>query len=57
MNELGTEMRRAPRIGEVHLGHFGFARVVEEDYKTVTARSHIYGYGTCRNPCMPTMLE
>lgn len=43
MNELGTEIRRAPQVSEVHSGHFGFPRLVEEDYKSATARSHIYG--------------
>ncbi|CAB3222417.1 unnamed protein product [Arctia plantaginis] len=43
MNELGTEMRKAPINNEVHPGHYGFARIVEEDFKSVCARSHTYG--------------
>lgn len=43
MNEMGTERRRAPQINEVHPGYFGFPRLIEEDHKSATARSHIYG--------------
>lgn len=42
MNEMGTEMRLAPVANEIHPGHYGFAQVVEEDYKSATARSHVY---------------
>lgn len=42
MNELGSEMKMAPIANEVHPGHFGFAQIIEEDYKSVTARSHVY---------------
>lgn len=42
MNEMGTEMRMAPVANEVHPGHYGMAQLVEEDFKSMTGRSHVY---------------
>lgn len=42
MNELGTDMQEAPLTNEVRPTHIGFTDVVEEDYRAVTARSHVY---------------
>lgn len=42
MNELGTDMQPAPVTNEVHPTHIGFTDVVEEDYRAITAKSHVY---------------
>lgn len=42
MNELGTDMQAAPVTNEVHPTHIGFTDVVEEDYRAIAARSHVY---------------